>query len=41
MKDCVGVIGCRELYPEEPKYWCEDCIDDQVSENEYRSEGDI
>lgn len=38
--DYAGIISCRELHPNDPKHWCDDCIQNAVVEAEYKCEGD-
>jgi hypothetical protein len=40
MKGCSGVLCCKDMYPLEPKYWCEDCLDNYFAEAEMKAEGD-
>lgn len=34
------VKNCKESFSHEPKYWCQECIDDYVCATEYKCEGD-
>ena len=33
-------VNCRQEFPEDPKYWCDECTQNYACECEARSEGD-